>query len=384
MANLSKDIQCAGFDTRPPMLDRTDFGSWQQRIQLYCWGKENGVGTLRETRTKRTEDPSTKRKLRFIRGTVIRSTTEANLAELWDTCNNMLEKRFSLSDGSRKYKLNKDTYEINQSGSSVGEYYTRMKCVWEEFNNLNVLPTSVLSVVSNGILLRSAGRRLDIHHGMLSTKDHNSQDNQEQDRLKARDETKVLQEQLLMWKVDPVNFKEVAADPSWYTAMDTELKSLEENDGTVYRKKARLVVQVAAIKGWFTCQMDVCNAFLHGDLLEEVYMKPLMGYTSKGKNVSADTTLDSHLACKLKKSLYGLKQAPRQRFSKLLTTLLEFGYTQSKINYSLFVKKEDASFTIVLVYVDDQLITDNDESQIGSLKAQLSFMFHMNDLDDLS
>ncbi|GJT70021.1 hypothetical protein Tco_1029307 [Tanacetum coccineum] len=42
MANLSEDIQCAGFDTRPPMLDRTDFKSWQQRIRLYCRGKENG------------------------------------------------------------------------------------------------------------------------------------------------------------------------------------------------------------------------------------------------------------------------------------------------------------------------------------------------------
>ncbi|GKA47083.1 integrase, catalytic region, zinc finger, CCHC-type containing protein [Tanacetum coccineum] len=36
MANLSEDIQCAGSDTRPPMLDRTDFASWQQRIRLYC------------------------------------------------------------------------------------------------------------------------------------------------------------------------------------------------------------------------------------------------------------------------------------------------------------------------------------------------------------
>ncbi|GKD64587.1 retrovirus-related pol polyprotein from transposon TNT 1-94 [Tanacetum coccineum] len=36
MANLSKDIQCAGSDTRPPMLDRIDFASWQQRIRLYC------------------------------------------------------------------------------------------------------------------------------------------------------------------------------------------------------------------------------------------------------------------------------------------------------------------------------------------------------------
>nr|GEU87331.1 putative reverse transcriptase domain-containing protein [Tanacetum cinerariifolium] len=68
MANLSEDIQCAGSDTRPPMLDRTDFASWQQRIRLYCRGKENGVnilksidegpfqmGTLRETLTEGTE-----------------------------------------------------------------------------------------------------------------------------------------------------------------------------------------------------------------------------------------------------------------------------------------------------------------------------------------
>nr|GEV81546.1 hypothetical protein [Tanacetum cinerariifolium] len=47
MANLSKDIQCAGFDTRPPMLDRTDFTLWQQRIRLYCQGKENGVNILK-------------------------------------------------------------------------------------------------------------------------------------------------------------------------------------------------------------------------------------------------------------------------------------------------------------------------------------------------
>ncbi|GJW99115.1 retrovirus-related pol polyprotein from transposon TNT 1-94 [Tanacetum coccineum] len=68
MANLSEDIQCAGSDTRPPMLDRTDFASWQQRIRLYCQGKENGVnilksinegpfqmGTFRETLAEGTE-----------------------------------------------------------------------------------------------------------------------------------------------------------------------------------------------------------------------------------------------------------------------------------------------------------------------------------------
>nr|GEW82726.1 integrase, catalytic region, zinc finger, CCHC-type, peptidase aspartic, catalytic [Tanacetum cinerariifolium] len=49
MANLSEDIQCIGSDTRPPMLERTDFASWQQRIQLYCRGKENGVNILKST-----------------------------------------------------------------------------------------------------------------------------------------------------------------------------------------------------------------------------------------------------------------------------------------------------------------------------------------------
>nr|GFA02607.1 serine carboxypeptidase S28 family protein [Tanacetum cinerariifolium] len=82
---------------------------------------------------------STKRKLGFVKGTVVRLPTDANLQDLWDTCNNMLERRFSLSDGSRKYKLNKDTYEITQSGCSVGEYYTKMKYVWEELDNLNTL-----------------------------------------------------------------------------------------------------------------------------------------------------------------------------------------------------------------------------------------------------
>ncbi|GKA84770.1 integrase, catalytic region, zinc finger, CCHC-type containing protein [Tanacetum coccineum] len=46
MANLSEDMQCAGSNTLPPMLDKTDFASWQQRIRLYCRGKENGVNIL--------------------------------------------------------------------------------------------------------------------------------------------------------------------------------------------------------------------------------------------------------------------------------------------------------------------------------------------------
>ncbi|GJY98573.1 retrovirus-related pol polyprotein from transposon TNT 1-94 [Tanacetum coccineum] len=42
MSNQLEDIQAAGSDTYPPMLDRTDFESWQQRIRLYCKGKDHG------------------------------------------------------------------------------------------------------------------------------------------------------------------------------------------------------------------------------------------------------------------------------------------------------------------------------------------------------
>ncbi|GJS40865.1 hypothetical protein Tco_0565908 [Tanacetum coccineum] len=46
MSCNSDDIQAAGSDTRPPMLDRTDYESWSQQIRLYCGGKENRLQIL--------------------------------------------------------------------------------------------------------------------------------------------------------------------------------------------------------------------------------------------------------------------------------------------------------------------------------------------------
>ena len=86
--------------------------------------------------------------------------------------------------------------------------------------------------------------------------------------------------------------------------------------------------------------------------------------------------------CKLSKSLHGLKQAPRQWFAKLSSALLQFGFKQSKADYSLFVKNHEGKFLVVLIYVDDMIITGNSPQTLNDLKKYLHTQFHMKDLGD--
>ena len=231
---------------------------------------------------------------------------------------------------------------------------------------------------------------------------------------------------------EPSSFAKAAEIPEWRAAMDCELEALEENktwsivslpigkhlvgckwvykikhkaNGTIERYKARLVAKgytqregidyvdtfspvaklvtvklllaIAAVKGWHLSQLDVNNAFLHGDLNEEVYMKLPPGYNRKGES------LPSNAVCLLHKSLYGLKQASRQWFSKFSTAIMGLGFSQSPSDHSLFIKNVDGLFIALLVYVDDVIIASNNQGAIADLKSELNKLFKLKDLGDV-
>jgi len=156
----------------------------------------------------------------------------------------------------------------------------------------------------------------------------------------------------------------------------TQVEGLDHHD--TFAPIAKLVtvccvLAVAAAKNWSLHQLDLTNAFLHGDLHEEIYMIPPPGYGKQRET----------RVCRLQKSLYGLKQASRNWFFKLSSVLLAAGFRHSHADHSLFTLSRGTSFTLVLVYVDDLLVAGNDLSVISKLKSFLAQTFKIKDLGTL-
>ena len=143
----------------------------------------------------------------------------------------------------------------------------------------------------------------------------------------------------------------------------------------------RVLLALAVAKQWLLHQLDINNAFLQGDLDEEVYMTLPPGFHSKGECVSDSSTAPR--VCKLVKSLYGLRQASRQWYTKLSATIKELGFVQSQVDHSLFMHRKGSLFTTLLVYVDDMVITGNDQASVAFLKSVLDQKFGIKDLGSL-
>ena len=133
------------------------------------------------------------------------------------------------------------------------------------------------------------------------------------------------------------------------------------------------LLAVAAASKWNIFQMDVKNAFFNGDFSKEVYMQPPHGLSIKSNKV-----------CHLRLALYGLKQVPRAWFAKFSSIISRLGYMASHYDSALFLRHIDKCTILLLLYVDDMIITGDDLSGIQELKDFLSQQFEMKDLGHLS
>jgi len=228
---------------------------------------------------------------------------------------------------------------------------------------------------------------------------------------------------------EPIYFEDAIGHALWDKAMDEEMAALDANrtwelvplregkkaigckwvykvkhnsDGSISRYKARLiakgyaqthgidyeetfapvakmatvrvVITVAASKGWLLHQMDVKNAFLHGELQEEVYLDQPLGY----EDIS-----HPNYVCKLCKALYGLKQAPRAWHDKIAESLVTIGFRMSDADHSLYVRKSDEGIVVITIYVDDLIVGGDNEKEVEHVKRLLKQKFDMKDLGEL-
>ena len=115
----------------------------------------------------------------------------------------------------------------------------------------------------------------------------------------------------------------------------------------------RILLSLAAHFNWQLQQYDVKNAFLHGDLEEEIYTTIPPGFEGK-------ETINK--VCRLRKALYRLKQLPRAWFGRFASVMKVTGYRQSQGDHTLFIKHSAIGrVTTLLVYVEDILVTGKDE-----------------------
>ncbi|CAJ2635631.1 unnamed protein product [Trifolium pratense] len=137
----------------------------------------------------------------------------------------------------------------------------------------------------------------------------------------------------------------------------------------------RTVLSIALSKSWCLHQLDVKNAFLHGNLDETVYMHQPPGFR--------DPQYPEHV-CLLKKSLYGLKQAPRAWYQRFTDYVAKLGFSHSISDHSLFIYHHGNDTAYILLYVDDIILTASSDALRDTIMSQLSSKFAMKDLGPLS
>jgi hypothetical protein len=221
----------------------------------------------------------------------------------------------------------------------------------------------------------------------------------------------------------PVNYKQAMKSKDakhWKAAMDVEMNNIRRNDtyklkkikhgeraigcrwvfklklnsdGTVNKYKARLVAKgylqkhgkdfnetfapvakyksirlllaLAASKGWSVYHDDATSAFLNGVLKEKVFMEQPEGYEE----------LTDEYKWELLKALYGLKQAPREWHEVLHNFLISKEFKQCIGDPCIYVRRKTGSVELIGIYVDDILSTGSNIAVVEDFRSELKSKF---------
>lgn len=137
----------------------------------------------------------------------------------------------------------------------------------------------------------------------------------------------------------------------------------------------RMVFALAAELQLYMHQMDICTAYLNGELSDEIYMvQPEMFINKRHPNKVA----------KLNKAIYGLKQSGREWNVKLDNALKKFGFISCSSEPCLYTKLMDNNINIIAVYVDDILIASKNKADLEAIKQYIGKQFKSVDKGEVN
>ena len=135
-------------------------------------------------------------------------------------------------------------------------------------------------------------------------------------------------------------------------------------------KSIFLLLSLNASYKWEVHQMDVKSVFLHGDLHEEIYME-------QPPNFIQD---NSSLVFHLKKYFYGLKQTPHAWYAQMDSFILSTEFSRCHFENNFYAKRVNGHLSILVIYVDDLILTSNDPKLINHVNSILKKKFDMTNL----
>jgi hypothetical protein len=140
---------------------------------------------------------------------------------------------------------------------------------------------------------------------------------------------------------------------------------------TIRWESIRLIISIAAHHGWALYQLDVVTAFLNGHLDEDIFRLQPPSCVEPGKE---------HMVCKLRRSLYGLRQSPRAWYSRIDSYLRRRGLERTAADSNVYFYRRLKILILLVLYVDDLMLTGSDPVFIADLTRDLRHEFEMKDL----